>query len=176
MLHLSKAKYFCKVQYQNSKDFWKSIKLLNKQDCSIPTLLSNGAEVSDNREKESVLNTFFYNCFNSKSPPLQDLPSYLLVPECPPELLCNEAEVYNLIISLDSSKSTGPDGISTKMLKGSVDAIMPNLTRLFNLSLTTGTVPDSWKFAHILPVPKSVDMSASSNYRPISIFPVVSKL
>ena len=74
------------------------------------------------------------------------------------------------------SKSTGLDGISAKMLKGTVDAIVPSLTRLFNLFLTTGTFPKAWKLARIVPVPKSVNMSAPSNYRPISILSVVSKL
>ena len=126
MLQLSKAKYFHKLRSQNSKDFWKSIKLLNKQDCSIPTLLSNGVEVSDNSEKASLLNTFFYDCFNNKSPPLLDSPPPLRlpVPDCPPGLLCSEAEVYDLIVDLDPSKSTGPDGVSAKMLRGTVDAIL----------------------------------------------------
>ena len=154
----------------------KSIKLLNKEDCSVPTLFSNGVEVSDNREKASLLNNFFYDCFNTKSPPLSVTPSNLSTSDCLPELLCSEAEVYDLIVGLDPSKSTGPDGISPKMLRGTVDAIVPSLTRLFNLSLTNGSFPESWKLARIVPVPKSAVMSAPSNYHPISILSVVSKL
>ena len=77
MLRLCKAKYFRKLRYRKSKDFWKSVKLLNKDDCSIPTLLSNGAEIVDNCEKASLLNSFFYNCFNTKSPPLAVNPANL---------------------------------------------------------------------------------------------------
>ena len=176
MLRLSKARYFRKLRSQNSKDFWKSIKLLNKVDCSIPTLLSNGAEVADNCEKASLLNNFFYDCFNTKSPPLTCTPSTLPTCGCPPELLCTNAEVYDLIVGLDPSKSTGADGISAKMLRGTVDAVVPSLTRLFNLSLTTGSFPEAWKLARIVPVPKSVAMTVPSNYRPISILSVVSKL
>jgi hypothetical protein len=176
MLRLSKAKYFRKLSSRNSKDFWKSIKLLNKEDCSIPTLLSHGVEVSDNREKASLLNNFFFDCFNAKSPPLMVSPTILPFSACPPEFLCTEAEVYDLIVELDTSKSTGPDGISAKMLRGTVDAVVPSLTRLFNLSITTGSFPESWKLARIVPVPKSVTMTAASNYRPISILSIVSKL
>ena len=66
MLRLSKARYFCKLRSQNSKDFWKSIQLLNKEDCSIPTLLSNVAEIMDNCEMAFLLNNNFYDCFNTK--------------------------------------------------------------------------------------------------------------
>jgi hypothetical protein len=98
---------------------------------------------------------------------------YHLLHGCPPELLCTEAEVYDLIVGLDTSKSTGPDGISAKMLRGAVDAVVPSLTRLFNLSITTGSFPELWKFSRIVPVPKSVVRTAPSNYRPISILSVV---
>ena len=65
--------------------------------------------------------------------------------------------------------------MSLKMLRGTVVATVPSLIRLFNLSLTTGTVPEAWKLAQIVPVPKSRNESASCNYRPISISSVVSK-
>ena len=177
MLRLSKAKYFHKLQTQKPKDFWKSIKLLNKQESSIPTLNSaDGTEVTNARDKATLLNSFFYTCFNNKSPPLLNQPPNLLSQECPPDILCTEDEVYDLVVQLDPSKSTGPDGISVRMLRGTADAIVPSLTRLFNLSLTSGTFPESWKLARIVPVPKATDMTSPSNYRPISILSIVSKL
>ena len=42
--------------------------------------------------------------------------------------------------------------------------------------MTTGEVPDSWKIAHITPIPKVHSPSSSSEYRPISVLPVLSKL
>ena len=50
--------------------------------------------------------------------------------------------------------------------------------RLFNLSLTTGFFPESWKLARIVPVPKLMVMSAPSNCCPtcISISSVMSKI
>ena len=126
--------------------------------------------------RPALLNSFFYKCFNANSPPLPNIPPNLQPSDYPSKLLCYEAEVFDLILSLDPTKSTGPDGISIKMLKGTIDAIVPSLTRLFNLSLSTGTFPNSWKLAHIVPVPKSGDSADPTNYRPISILSVVSKL
>ena len=117
MLRLNKTNYFRKLKSCNSKDFWRS----KLKDYSIPTSLSNGSEVSNNREKASLLNNFFHSCFNTKSP-LTVTPWNLPPSDCPPELFCNEADVYDLIIGLDPDKSTGPDGISARILKGIVDA------------------------------------------------------
>jgi len=36
--------------------------------------------------------------------------------------------------------------------------------------------PDSWKIAHISPIPKVDSPSSSSEYRPTSVLPVLSKL
>jgi hypothetical protein len=64
----------------------------------------NGSAVSDN----PLLNSFFYKRFNKKSPLLPDIPPNLQPFEYPSELQCDEAEVYDLILYLDPTKSTGP--------------------------------------------------------------------
>ena len=94
----------------------------------------------------------------------------------PEEYLCTEVEVYDLIADLDDSKSSGPDGISVKMLKATVTSITPSLTTLFNLSLRKGIFPTDWKLARIVQVPKSTELSSPTNYRPISILSILSKL
>ena len=74
-------------------------------------------------------------------------------------------------------RTTGPDGISARMLKSVATSITPSLTRLFNLSLSTGILPDPWKRTRIVPIPKSTqNQSSPTNYCPISILPLVSKL
>ena len=74
-------------------------------------------------------------------------------------------------------KSMGPDGISAIMLKSVASSISSSLTRPFNLLLSSGVVPNSWKRARIVPIPKSSQSkSSTSNYRPISTLPLVSKL
>ena len=50
------------------------------------------------------------------------------------------------------------------------------LSDLFNKSLITGTLPTAWKFARVVPIPKSGSSKDSANYRPISILTVISKL
>jgi len=47
--------------------------------------------------------------------------------------------------------------------------------RLFYKSIEKGTVPDELKVAKIIPIYKYDDKKLISNYRPISILPVISK-
>ena len=73
-------------------------------------------------------NNFFSSCFNSAVSPLTQLtpPSDENPPNyCPDDFLCTEEEVATLIHSLDVSIANGPDGISAKMLKGTLSSIVP---------------------------------------------------
>ena len=79
-----------------------------------------------------------------------------------------------MISSLETKKASGADGISVKMIKATAPSIVSSLTKLFNLSLKSGKVPSDWKFARIVPISKSGNSANPSNYRPISILPVLS--
>ena len=50
------------------------------------------------------------------------------------------------------------------------------LTYLFNLSLSNSVVPIQWKLAWIRPIPKVSAPALHSDYRPISITPVLSRM
>ena len=129
-----------------------------------------------------MLNGFFSECFNTAQPPLsinQEEPLSYLEPsnfESIDDLLCTEDEVYEMIVSLDTSKANGSDGISARMLKGTAHSITPVLTRLFNMSIESGIFPDKWKLSSVVPIPKGGDHSNPSNYRPISLLSVISKM
>ena len=170
LIRLNKKKFFQSLRTSDAKNFWKAIKLLTKQDSSVPTLVHNGSTFEANSDKANILNTYFHDCFNKNVSALTPLPSTLDPALFPQGYLCTEDEIYDLITELDDSKSTGPDGISVKMLKATVTAITPGLTTLFNLSLSKGIFPAEWKLARIVPVPKSSEYSSpTNNYRPISI-------
>ena len=96
--------------------------------------------------------------------------------DCPPELLCTEDEVLELLLVLDTSKANGPDNISAKMLKSTAVSIAPVFTKFFNLSITTGKLPSAWKTSSVVPIPKTENKSDAKNYRPISLLSVTSKI
>ena len=51
-----------------------------------------------------------------------------------------------------------------------------SLAVLFNTSIETSQFPDSWKVARVTPIFKDGDKTEKSNYRPISVLPVISRL
>ena len=88
----------------------------------------------------------------------------------------NEHEILNMVESLKSKKSSGYDGINTKLLKQIILNIVSPLEYIFNLSLSTGCCPDLLKIAKVIPIYKKDDSSLVTNYRPISLLPCISKI
>ena len=91
----------------------------------------------------------------------------------PDKLLCVEDEVASLLSNINVTKFSGPDGI---MLKLTTHCSTPAITRLFNLSLTSGSVPHEWKCASVTPIPKVPGTSDYKQFRPISLLPILSKV
>ena len=121
---------------------------------------------------------FFSKCFNRRSTPLKDWSEggISLPDNVPDEILCDEDAVCDLLASLDVSKSSGPDGISARMLKHTAASIAPSVTKLFNISIKSGRVPRAWKLSTVVPIAKSARSHSSDNYRPISLLCVLSKV
>ena len=90
--------------------------------------------------------------------------------------LIKSDELKSILKSLDPSKSTGIDGISLKMLNLASDVLLPSLLQMINISLHTGVFPDVLKEARVIPIHKGGPSEDPSNYRPISILPIVSKV
>ena len=88
----------------------------------------------------------------------------------------SEEDVAKIINNLDAKKATGHDGISVKLLKTCNEFIVPHLTIMLNNCISKSIFPDVLKIARINPIFKSGDSSVLSNYRPISILPVLSKV
>ena len=70
----------------------------------------------------------------------------------------------------------GFDGIASHFIKIAFPLISQSLCSIFNLSINTRKFPDSWKTARVAPIFKSGEHDDRSNYRPISVLPVVSRL
>ena len=177
ILRKSKREHL-KVSRQGCKQFWKTVKSLKKAYNQIPTLKTDSIIASSNTAKASLLNNVFSQNFNTSTHRLTDI-DFMTDPSSPypEEIFCTEEGVSNLLLALDTSKASGSDGISGRMLKGTSHSIVPVLTNLLNLSIKTGKIPQKWKTSSIVPIPKSqTNTDDPCNYRPISLLPVVSKL
>ncbi len=77
---------------------------------------------------------------------------------------------------LNATNSIGSDGISLRFLRDALCVIVPFFTCIINTSLVTGVFPESWKHALVVPLFKNGDPDVVSNYRLVSIIPIVSKI
>ncbi len=85
-------------------------------------------------------------------------------------------EIAMEIDNLKPKKSTGIDGLSTKLLKMLKNEITEPISILVNKSLNEGIFPDNLKKTKLIPVYKSKDKENLDNYRPIAILPSISKI
>ncbi len=95
--------------------------------------------------------------------------SFYLFPTTPGEI---DAEISDL----KSGKATGPNSIPISVLKLLKKIIAEPLEFLFNASFETGIVPIKLKSANVIPVYKKDSQFSLSNYRPISLLSIFSKL
>ena len=85
-------------------------------------------------------------------------------------------EIYNVIQNLNKSNSTGPDGISSKILQLSVSFVSSPLTYIINKSFELGSFPSAFKIAKVIPIHKKGNADSIENYRPISLLNNMSKI
>lgn len=190
LLHLSKKSYydnFFKSNQSNIKNTWKGIKQLvtlkSKNSISPSEIHTpNGGILTNPKEIADEFNTFFANIGDklSQAVPRADInfESFL-----PPPVSANlflspttELEIQNIINGLNSNKSSGPFSIPARLIKLLCHTIAKPLNILYNLSLSTGTVPDNFKIARVIPVFKSGSHLLVNNYRPISLLPIFNQI
>ena len=88
----------------------------------------------------------------------------------------NETEIIKIVQQLNSTKSSGLDGISQYIIKQVVHVIAKPLVHICNISFLSGKVPNNFKIGKLIPVFKKGDPHTFSNYRPITLLPCFSKI
>ena len=82
------------------------------------------------------------------------------------------------IINSSKKTNTPNEDFPSKYYPNTLPVLLPHLIALFNLSFSTGDVPDAFKQAIIRPILKKpkLDPNVPCNYRPISLLPFLSKI
>ena len=65
---------------------------------------------------------------------------------------------------------------SVRMMKLCINTVAHLLTLICQNSIAAGTFPTQWKRANIVSIHKKNDKQIASNYRPVSLLPVCSKI
>ena len=89
------------------------------------------------------------------------------------------SQVKDIVNSIPNKKAPGIDKVSPRLIKESLPIIVPSITSIINASLRSRVFPTSWirKIAEVWPILKrNSDHEEASNYRPISLLPILSKV
>jgi hypothetical protein len=160
----------------NPKKFWKFFKSKTNKSSLPDTMTLNDATFTTSTAKADALNQFFASVFLPRSDnPIPTLYSNA-TPSSPEFSKVSVEEIHRLLCNLSTVKATGPDGISARLLKECADVLAPSLAVLLNTSLTLGKIPFEWKQGNIVPIPKNNETRVVSNYRPIPLLSLVSKV
>lgn len=161
----------------NPKRFWSFI---NSKRCDsvgvAPLKCPDGLTYSDSQKKAEALNEQFVSVFNKN----EDLSTIKDKGQSPytsmDSILVTSAGILKLLSNLDVHKSTGPDGIPSRLLKELASELAPILTVFFQASLNQGEIPADWKKANVVPIFKKGERCQAANYRPISLTSIMCKM
>ncbi len=169
-LEIKKAKRIW-AQKVSKKNIWKVVKSTRGKD-SADSLTQFSQTFASHAQAANALNeNFLSQCQPCAYPGFHD--------SCVVDLQmssCWSITPYEVMIEFDklSDRKSSFD-VPAKLLKAVSHVIAEPLSTLFNYSLTHGVVPQIWKCAKVIPVPKSSSMELD-NFRPISILPEPMKI
>ncbi|XP_020893485.1 uncharacterized protein LOC110232605 [Exaiptasia diaphana] len=97
--------------------------------------------------------------------------------ETPPHFHVTEESVLKKLSALNPSKDTGPDGVPAWLLQENADLFSRPIADIMNKSFQESKLPQSWKDADIVPIPKQKPIhNVNKHLRRISLTPVLSKI
>ena len=93
------------------------------------------------------------------------------------DLLPTEKDyVLKILRDIDTSKAAGIDRVPGRFLKDGADVLAKPVTNICNLSRTLNKLARAFKLAKVKPIFKKGRKTNVSNYRPISLLPILSKV
>lgn len=164
------------LHYQFKKDpktFWNSLKYLNVHSDVQKPVLDFG--------KPDEFNDFFVNKVPQAKIDKNFITDHYVNKRFPGfthEFNFVQISVKKMesILNTIKSNARGSDDIDLRMLNIVIPHLSHHLTFIINQCLITGTFPNAWKEANVIPVPKNQNPSSVSEFRPISILPTISKI
>ena len=78
--------------------------------------------------------------------------------------------------NINTSKSAGPDQHHPRPIKECAEILVEPLAKLYQKSLDSGVVPDSWKESVVSPIFKKGARNSAANYRPVSLTAILCKI
>ena len=86
------------------------------------------------------------------------------------------AVVYDKLMNLQNNKSAGLDGWPISIIKSVSEFVSVPLSIIFNKSYSSGILPTDWKCGNVMPIHKKGPRKLASNYRPVGLMSIFSKM
>ena len=164
----------------NPKAFYSYMNSKRKIRAAISGLRSeNGVTLTSAKDIANELGSFFESTFVQED--TAHIPTFEARRDDQgsiSDLVFNAEVVQKLLSKVNIWKSVGPDAIHPKLLKtlSNDTDFVRSVTHLFQMCYDTGKLPEVWKQANITALHKKGDKSKASNYRPISLTCILSKI
>ena len=138
----------------NQPKIFSYIRSLTKSDPIPHTVYYNDNSTTNDKQKASLFNNYFYSVFTTTNinepPPSEPLDSstqqHLVLIDI------SEEDTFNTLNLLDPHKAVGIDGIGPKILKNCASFLYRPLRNLFNLSLRKHVIPLEWCTHTVIPI------------------------
>ena len=175
----------CNDKHSDQKKFWNTIRpyISSRKKQSFYNerivLKDNGGVIREQKKVAEVLAEYFSS---SQHPDFNQLPtnSYQTIKahQSRPLTLTNRSpgEVKRIMKNRKANKATGHDQIPARAIKESAEILCQPFSCLVNFLFERGKVSSSWKLGEIVLVHKKDCTLTKTNYRPITILPVLSKV
>ena len=161
----------------NSNKIFKYISSVNKS-CTLPTTMCF-KDISESSDKgiAQLFNNYFFSVYTDNCPldfSIDALSNnnngYFN------DVYFTPYDILNILSSLDFNKAMGIDRLSPKVLRYCAPALYLPIYHLFSQCFQQSSLPREWKIHCITPIFKSGDRMMVSNYHPISLLCVISKV
>ena len=187
LIRKAERKYYQDMLLENKSNLKKSWQILKgiinkrKYRSAVQEFDSNGTIIKDGEQIANKFNKFFVNVGSnlSRAIPKSNKEPRNFIQHTPYECFCvmpvNDEEVIKIISSFKDS-SAGWDELKPGIIKNIKGCIAMPLAHICNLSFKRGVFPMQLKIANVVPIYKTGNEHVFSNYRPVSVLPVFSKL
>jgi len=131
----------------------------------------NNITASNDKEKAQLFNNYFYSVFSA-----DDNLSAFVFATTPNDIVITEPNVLDALQLLDVNKACGINSISPKIVRYCALPLLKLICHLFSVSFSTSDTTIEWHTHRVVPIYKSGDKSLVSDYRPISLLCILSKV
>lgn len=156
---------------------WKRLNAIlgrNSKSGELNMLNIDGVSITG-KELADTFNTHFI-CASRNQVPHNNLSDVVHISDTIFLKPVEEADVMTAFHELNNSTSIDIDGLQIKPIRYIFDLILPYITHILNLCVSTAVFPRKMQIARVTVIFKKGDKNQLGNYRPISILPVFSKL